>query len=63
VSSTTPLIVSLVYAAVGIAIACSLALWRIPQLSLHAAVRGGVIAFLSMTGVRCAMWAQERWVY
>ena len=57
---TAQLIWSLVAAALGIVIASSIALWLIEPLSLNATIRGGSIAFLSMAGVRCAMWAQMR---
>ncbi len=59
-SSIAQLIWSLVVAAVAIVVASGLALLLIPQLSLNATIRGGTIAFLSMAGVRCAMWAQLR---
>ena len=59
-TSTVQLVWSLVASAIGMVIACSLALWLIPQLSLEATIRGGTIAFLSMAGVRCAMWVRLR---
>jgi hypothetical protein len=60
VTSIAQLFWSLGVAAVAVVGASALALWLIPQLSLNAAIRGGSIAFLSMAGVRCAMWAQTR---
>ena len=59
-TSTAQLIWSLIVAAVAVVAASGLALLLIPQLSLNATIRGGSIAFLSMAGVRCAMWVQLR---
>ena len=59
-TSTVQLLWTLVATAVGMVVACSVALWLIPQLSLNATIRGGTIAFCSMAGVRIAMWWQER---
>ena len=59
-TSTVQLVWSLVASAIGMVIACSLALWLIPRLSLNATIRGGTIAFFAMAGVRIAMWWQER---
>ena len=59
-SSIAQLAWSLVVAAVAVVAASGLALWLIPQLSLEATIRGGTIAFMSMAGVRCVMWAQLR---
>ena len=59
-TSSAQLILSFVASAIGIVIACSVALWLIPQLSLNATIRGGTIAFFAMAGVRIAMWWQQR---
>ena len=59
-TSTTQVIWSLVVAALAVVGASGLALLLIPQLSLNATIRGGTIAFLSMAGVRLAMWWQLR---
>ena len=40
-TSTVQLAWSLVASAIGMVIACSLALWLIPRLSLNATIRGG----------------------
>ena len=58
--SIAQLIWSLVAAAVGIVVACYLALLLIPQLSLNATIRGGTIAFCSMAGVRLVGWWWQR---
>lgn len=58
--SIAQLIWSLVAAAVGIVVACYLALLLIPQLSLNAAIRGGTIAFCAMAGVRLVEWWWQR---
>ena len=55
-TTTAQLAWSLVVAAVAIVAASGVALLLIPQLSLEATVRGGTIAFLSMAGVRLALW-------
>jgi membrane protein DedA with SNARE-associated domain len=60
VTTTAQLIWSIVTAAIGVAAASGLALLLIPQLSLRATIRGGTIAFLSMAGVRLALWWSMR---
>ena len=51
---------SIVVAAVAVVGASAIALLLIPQLSLNAAIRGGTIAFMSMVGVRLALWYTTR---